>query len=134
MVADEVRTLASRTQQSTEEIQAMIEKLQVNTSEVVEVIEQGRNLCDASVAKSTQAGESLVNINDTVEKITSLNSEIASAVEEQSRVTGGISQSVENINIASNRSAASAEGSVTSSKGLEELAMSLNGLVHNFKV
>ena len=134
VVADEVRTLASRTQQSTEEIQEMVEKLQVNTSQVVDVIEQGRDLCEVSVTQSTQAGESLVKINDAVEQITNLNTEISGAVNEQTKVTAEIAQSTENFSSASNRTATSAQQSAASSKEVESLAISLNGLVSQFQV
>ena len=134
VVADEVRTLASRTQQSTEEIQEMVEKLQVNTSQVVDVIEQGRDLCEVSVAQSTQAGESLVKINTAVEQITNLNMEISGAVNEQTKVTAEIAQSAENFSTASNRTAISAQQSASSSKDLETLAISLDGLVSQFRI
>ena len=83
VVADEVRTLAARTQQSTQEIQVVLEELQVASKSAVESMHLGLNRTEEGVASSTLAGNSLKTITDRVASITVVNNQIASATEEQ---------------------------------------------------
>lgn len=83
VVADEVRTLAARTQQSTQEIQIVLEELQVASKSAVEAMHLGLNRTEEGVASSTLAGNSLKTITDRVASITVVNNQIASATEEQ---------------------------------------------------
>ena len=97
VVADEVRSLASRTQESTQEIQQMIDKLQTSTRETVEIMQTGKEQSEKSRSQGVQAGESLVSIADSVSQITGMNEQIASAAEEQSAVAANINKNLETI-------------------------------------
>src|SRR5690606_39465438 len=92
VVADEVRTLASRTQQSTLEIQQVIEQLQSGARNAAEVMHRGRAQVDSSVLQAQQAGSSLTSITIAVASISDMNTQIASAAEQQSAVSDEISQ------------------------------------------
>ena len=97
VVADEVRTLAQRTGESTEEIQNMIERLQNGAEEAVQVMEQGRKRAVSSVEQASKAGESLDTITLSVQKISDYNTQIATAAEEQSVATDGIHNNIVSI-------------------------------------
>ncbi|MDF2178902.1 methyl-accepting chemotaxis protein [Aliiglaciecola sp. CAU 1673] len=90
VVADEVRTLAARTQQSTEEIQKMIQNVQNGTNNAVNAIEQGRQKTELSVEKVHAADSHLRTITAAIEQIVRLNGHIASAIQQQSGVTHDI--------------------------------------------
>ena len=94
VVADEVRTLAARTQQSTEEIQNMIERLQNGTRQAVEVMQSSREKASVGVEKAHQTNEALVSISNAIERIAEMSSQIATAAEEQSVATEQINQSM----------------------------------------
>lgn len=94
VVADEVRTLASRTQESTDEIQTMIQNLQTAAGEAVQVMEQGQNAAVASVDLASRAGESLRSITAAVDTITAMSNQIATAAEEQSAVADEINRNI----------------------------------------
>jgi methyl-accepting chemotaxis protein len=94
VVADEVRSLASKTQQSTEEIQSLISRLQNTSESAVNVMSEGRKEAILSVEKAQEAGRSLTIIQSKVELITDMNMLIASSTEEQSQVTEMIAQQV----------------------------------------
>ncbi|MBA1332054.1 chemotaxis protein, partial [Candidatus Endoriftia persephone str. Guaymas] len=98
VVADEVRTLAGRTQESTSEIQAMIEQLQNGTSEAVRVMEESRERAEQSVDQAARTGESLTAIADSVHSITEMNNQIATSAEQQSIATNEIHQHISSIN------------------------------------
>ena len=87
VVADEVRNLASRTQQSTEEINQMLEHLKQAAIDAVEKMDSSRVSVEASVAHANKAGESLVTINESIKTISDMNGAIAVATEEQTQVS-----------------------------------------------
>jgi methyl-accepting chemotaxis protein len=134
VVADEVRTLAGRTQDSTKEIEQMISKLQVGASKAVHVMETGKEKTRIGVEHAAAAGEALQTINAAVERITSMNTQIASAAEEQSAVTEEINRSIVSINSVAEQSATGAQQTAAASDDLAKLAEHLKGLVERFKV
>ncbi len=81
MMADEVRTLASRTQESTEEIQNMISRLQTGAAEALQVMESGCNLASAGVEQAAETSAALETITAAVDQITEMNIEVASSSE-----------------------------------------------------
>lgn len=134
VVADEVRTLASRTQQSTAEIQAMIERLQNGTREAVNVMEQSSTMAEATVGQAAKAGTSLEEINAAVAIIKDLNSQIACSAEEQSSVAEEINQKVVRISDITDQTAAGTQQTASASNELNQLAETLKLLVGQFEV
>ncbi|WP_455221418.1 methyl-accepting chemotaxis protein [Kaarinaea lacus] len=134
VVADEVRTLASRTQQSTAEIQTMIERLQSGTRDAVNVMDQSREMAEATVGQAAKAGTSLEEINSAVTTIKDLNSQIACSAEEQSAVAEEINQKVVRISDITDQTAAGAQQTSSASNELNQLAETLKLLVAQFKV
>lgn len=98
VVADEVRSLANRTQASTTEIQQKIEQLQNQTSQVVKIMDETRSVGDQAVAQAEQAGQTLTEIVQIVTQISDMNTQIAVAAEQQSRVTENTANMVEQVN------------------------------------
>lgn len=133
VVADEVRTLASRTQQSTTEIESMIDSLQVQARAAVQAITLGQEKAKVSVEQASDAGNSLNEITDSVATITSMNIQIATASEEQSSVAEEINQNVVNISHVADENAEASKKLSTSSHDLAQLASELQGLVSQFK-
>lgn len=134
VVADEVRTLANRTQQSTEEINHMIELLQERVKEAVSVMDnssaQGKN----TVEQASRASESLKSITSAVSTITNMNTQIAAAAEEQTVVTEEISKNVQQVaDIAEDSSVKAIELEKTSTE-LIHLENRLADIVNQFKV
>lgn len=134
VVADEVRTLASRTQESTEEIQSMIEKLQSGAKVAVSVMSDSRKYADDSVSHAKSAGEALEMITQSIGTITEMNTQIATAAEEQSAVSEEINGNIVNINHAAEEAAEGANSTSTESERLAEMAKELQLLVHQFKI
>lgn len=125
VVADEVRTLASRTQQSTEEIQSMIERLQGRSRDAVEVMDKGRKNAAACVVQVAEAENSLVQISEAVERINGLNAQIATASEQQRATTESINSSVVGISNVADETTGDAARTLESVKQLAELATHL---------
>jgi len=134
VVADEVRTLASRTQQSTTEIEAMIEMLQKGTHSAVDVMESGQARAKNCVQKATEAGAALGNITNSVNNISDMNIQIASAAEEQTSVAEEINRNISNISEATDRTNRSATETSTASEELAHMASRLQGLVGQFRI
>jgi methyl-accepting chemotaxis protein len=134
VVADEVRTLAGRTQESTQEIEEMISKLQTGANNAVKVMSEGKEMTLVGVEQAAAAGEALQTINTAVEQISNMNTQIASAAEEQSSVTEEINRSIVSINEVAEQSAAGAQQTAQASDDLARLADQLKGLVGRFKV
>lgn len=134
VVADEVRTLASRTQESTEEIQQIIHQLQNDSAHAVQAMEKGRTQAHASVAQAAKAGDSLKEITDAVTTIRDMNSQIASAAEEQTARSEEVKLNVEKINQVTELSTQIAERTSTVSEQLIETANRLETLIGKFKI
>jgi methyl-accepting chemotaxis protein len=98
VVADEVRTLAQRTQQSTQEIQDMVERLQAGANQAVKAMENGTEKTESSVQRATAAGSALEDIARVITKISDMSTQIATASEEQSAVAEEINSNVAAIN------------------------------------
>lgn len=114
VVADEVRNLATRTQSSTEEIQAMITQLREGATHSVDVIRRSQQSTEMCVSQSEQSGEALVKMSETLRQVRDMSTHIATAAEEQSAVAREISQNVVNIS----NMAADAESNATQVKSL----------------
>lgn len=134
VVADEVRGLAQRTQESTEEIEVLIAALQSGTQQVVMTLDASRILTDSSVELSRQAGSALGHITRTVSTIQTMNQQIAAAGEEQSSVAEQINRSVLNVRDVSEQTAASSEETAASSIELARLGVQLQEMVGKFRV
>ena len=134
VVADEVRNLAQKTQQATEEIQNMIQQLQQGTREVVKVMEQSQSKTDDSVEHANQAAQSLESITQAVSVINDMNTQIASAAEEQSAVAEDINRNVTNIGQVANEVASGADEASQASAQLTKLAEQQRRLINQFKV
>ncbi|MBJ92238.1 MAG: chemotaxis protein [Alteromonadaceae bacterium] len=134
VVADEVRTLATRTQQSTNEIQQMINLFQQGTKDAVQVMHRGREQSIQTVAQADQARESLQTITKSVSTITQMNIQIATAAEEQTAVAGDISRSIHEIAQLADQAANNASQLASSTGELTELERRLSALVQRFKV
>jgi len=134
VVADEVRTLASRTQESTQEIQGMIESLQKGSRDAVNVMENGKEQAVQSVSHANAAGDSLESITSAVSSINDMNTQIASAAEEQSAVAEEINRNVVNINDMAEMISEGSQKTAKSSNDLEALAGQLQSVVSRFRI
>ncbi len=134
VVADEVRTLASRTQTSTVEIQEMIERLQQGADKAVNVMDEGIETVGVSVKQATQTGDSLKTITDAVNNISDINIQIASAIEEQSIVAEEINKNVVMVDDLSQQGYDASSKIATANEQLSQLAENLSTLVSKFKL
>jgi methyl-accepting chemotaxis protein len=134
VVADEVRSLASRTQESTEEIRKIIERLQQGTANAVNVMAAGQERAGQAVEMAEKVGESLATIAQAVATIKDMNSMIASAAEEESAVANEINRNVSSISEMVAENAAGAQDVASNSQQLASVANHLEQLVAQFKV
>ncbi|MDO3381144.1 methyl-accepting chemotaxis protein [Gilvimarinus algae] len=133
VVADEVRTLAQRTQTSTAEIEEAIRRLQSGTHNAVAAMETSREQAEKTGEHATEAGKTLQQITEAVSLITDMNTQIASASEEQTQVSEDINRSLVLINDAARESSTGARQVTQASTELSDLAQQLHSLVATFK-
>ena len=126
--------LAGRTQQSTQEIQHMIESLQSGTHEAVSVMEKSRDMAKESVEFASEAGTYLDTITQSVGDISNMTTQIATASQQQSAVVEAVNQSIVAITNLANKTSDDAQHVSSNSKQLTDMANSLKGLVKHFKV
>lgn len=134
VVADEVRALAKRTQQSTEEIERLVSALRQAADASVVQIRSSGELVQQAVGDAQETAGALASIAEAVSTIQQMNQQIAAAAEEQSSVAEEINRSVVNIRGSADQSARAMEGNLGASQQLAELGAELKGMVSQFKL
>ncbi|WP_407733513.1 methyl-accepting chemotaxis protein [Pseudomonas citronellolis] len=134
VVADEVRTLAKRTQQSTEEIEQMISRLQSGVGAAVKAMGSSHQTAEGTVSQSAQVQQALDNILGAVGMIVDQNQQIAAAAEQQTTVAHDIDQNIVQINQAGERTALGANETERASRELSEQVVELKRLIGAFRV
>ncbi|MEL7088220.1 MAG: methyl-accepting chemotaxis protein, partial [Planctomycetota bacterium] len=134
VVADEVRKLADRTTQATEEIGASIRAIQTETGHAVERMSAGSAQVDRGVAKAADAGQSLTQVVQNAREVAAMIQSIAAATEEQSAASEEVARNIENIAAVTQQSKDGTDQAAVAAQQLSERAVSLQSLVDNFKV
>jgi methyl-accepting chemotaxis protein len=134
VVADEVRNLAQRTQEATQEIQGIIEQLVSASNQAVQVMDGSKQEADQSVADSNRAGEALAQIASAVESISEMNSVIATAASEQTSVASEINKNIIAISEVSHQTAEGTCRTLNESEEVAQISAKLDKMVNQFKV
>ncbi|TKB51171.1 methyl-accepting chemotaxis protein [Ferrimonas sediminicola] len=134
VVADEVRTLAKRTQESTDQIQQMISQLQNGAKDAASAMQMSRDQALCSTKQAAQAGEALAQITRSVATISSMATQIATAVEQQSSVAEDINRNIVNISDEAKSTATNAEASAVACNQVGLLSQQLDSQIGQFKI
>lgn len=134
VVADEIRALASRTQESTMEIQKMVTDLQNSAGKASGFMENSQSLSDIAVERAGQAGVSLEQINSAISEMSDMNVQIAAAAEEQSSVAAEISENSNQFSEFLNESPTLSDQVRQASDSMAGVANELSDQLANFKV
>ncbi|WP_429432496.1 methyl-accepting chemotaxis protein [Pseudomonas frederiksbergensis] len=134
VVADEVRALAKRTQQSTEEIERLVSALRSAAQSSVQQIQSSGELVKLAVSDALQTESALGSIAAAVSLIQQMNQQIAAAAEEQSSVAEEINRSVTSIRASADQSSLAMQGNAASSIELAQLGVELKGMVGHFRL
>ncbi|HEH9428321.1 methyl-accepting chemotaxis protein [Aeromonas sobria] len=134
VVADEVRTLAKRTQDSTSQINTIIAELQQRAEQAGSTMQQSQELMNTTVSTAREAGASISQISGSVSSISHMNIQIATATEEQGAVSEELNRNVVNISHASEEVASGATQMAQACNELNHLATQLQEMVRRFRV
>ncbi|MGO2135267.1 methyl-accepting chemotaxis protein [Marinobacter sp.] len=134
VVADEVRSLAQRTQSSAQEIEALVTTLQSSAKNSVSAMESSASLASHTLERATATGASIERITHAVDEIKQYNNQIATASEQQTSVAEEINQNVTRIRDVTDQSAASSNQTASSSSELARLGSELQTLVSRFRL
>ena len=134
VVADEVRNLAQKTQESTQDIEKVIDKLQSASLEAVSAMDESQNKAQSTIGKAQSTADAIVHVDTNIESISQMSELIATAAEEQSSVTQEISQSITNINDVADINTQSAKETASASEQISSLAVHLNDISLKFKL
>lgn len=134
VVADEVRSLASRTQTSTEEINVMIEKLQSGSASAVEAVESSKELARYAAEQAAKTGEAFSSIGSSIERVNDMSTQIASAAEQQSSVAEEINRNIARISEMTEQTAQGSKQISAGGSDLNRLAAKLKGVVGQFSL
>ena len=134
VVADEVRSLANRTQESTGEIQLTIKKIQEGVKNAVDIMQRGQTQALSSVEQANNATATLNAIHQAVATITNMNAQIASATKEQTCVADEINKNILSINDLANETATDASESLSTMNEVTTDVDDLSGLMQGFKI
>ncbi|WP_408980366.1 methyl-accepting chemotaxis protein [Pseudomonas sp. B21-048] len=134
VVADEVRNLAHRTQDSAQQVQKMIEELQVGAREAVSTMTDSQRQSESSVGIANQAGERLVSVTQRIGEIDGMNQSVAAATEEQTAVVESINVDITEINTLNQEGVENVQSTLRACADLEQQAARLQQLVGSFRI
>ena len=134
VVADEVRSLAHRTQTSAQEIHGMIEKLQTGARDSVSTMTESQRQSEASVGIANQAGERLESVTRSIGEIDAMNQSVATATEEQTSVIESLNMDITEINTLNQEGVENLQSTLRACGDLEQQAARLKQLVGSFRI